>query len=104
MAQQRVTNKQVLESIAQVKDSLQALKEVVNSPREVDKLIMEEAVLKDVPFGKTTLWSKVKDGTFPAPRRATPHRKAWLASEIDDWARSRPIVEQYADQSEGKAA
>ncbi len=104
MAQQRVTNKRVLESITQVQDSLKELKEVIDSPREVDKLITEDAVLQKVPFGKTTLWSMVKDGRFPAPRRATPHRKAWLASEIDAWIKSRPVVEQYVDQSEDKAA
>ena len=95
----RVSNKRVLESITQVNDSLQELKKVVDSPREVDKLITEDAVLQKVPFGKTTLWSMVKDGRFPAPRRATPHRKAWLASELDAWIKSRPVVEQYADES-----
>ena len=101
MAQQRkrVTNKRVLESIAQVNDSLRELKEVVDSPRDGRKLIMENAVLKRVPFGKTTLWDMVKRGKFPAPRRVTPHRKAWVDSEVDDWVKSRPVVEQYADKN-----
>lgn len=92
-------NKQVLRSIAQVKDSLKELKKVVDSPREADKLIVEKVVLEGVPFGKTTLWSMVKDGKFPAPRRASPHRKAWVESEVQEWIKSRPVVEQYADEN-----
>ena len=97
MAQQRVTYKRVLESIAQVNDSLQEFKQVVDSPRDGHKLIPENAVLKRVPFGKTTLWDMIKKGRFPAPRRVTAHRKGWVDSEVDDWVISRPVVEQYAD-------
>ena len=103
MAQRRVTNKRVLESITQVNDSLRELKRVVGSSH-VDKIIMENELLPTLPFGKTTLWNEVKEGRFPAPRRATPHRKGWLASEIDDWVKSRPVVEQYADESSQAAA
>ena len=98
MPQQRVTNKLVLESVAQVNDALQELKQIVGSS-QVDKIITENELLPTLPFGKTTLWSEVKEGRFPAPRRVTAHRKGWLASEIDDWVKSRPVVEQYADES-----
>ena len=98
MAQQRITNKHVLESITQINDSLQELKRVVGSSH-VDKIIPENELLPTLPFGKTTLWSEVKKGRFPAPRRTSSHRKGWLASEIDDWVKSRPIVEQYADEN-----
>ena len=81
-----------------------AIDRLIDREALVDKLIVEKEVLEICPFGKTTLWSKIKNSEFPAPRRVTPHRKAWIASEVQEWIKSRPVVEQYVEQPEGKAA
>ena len=63
----------------------------------MDRFLLEKDVLEICGFGKTTLWAKIKEKEFPPPRRITSHRKAFIASEVQEWIKSRPVVEQYAD-------
>ena len=39
-------------------------------------------VLKLIPIGKSTLWSRVKDGTFPRPVKLSPRVTVWNAEEV----------------------
>ena len=39
-----------------------------------------------VPIAKSTLWAKVKQGTFPPPVRLGPRITAWRAEDIHAWA------------------
>ena len=48
------------------------------------RLIRTDAVLARVPISRTTLWRRVKAGTFPPPIRLGPHMNAWLEEVIDD--------------------
>jgi prophage regulatory protein len=38
-----------------------------------------------VPFGKSTLWSAVKSGHFPAPIKLGARLTAWRVEEIRAW-------------------
>lgn len=40
----------------------------------------------------TSLWRDVNAGTFPPPRQISTARVGWLASEVEDWLQSRPVV------------
>ncbi len=44
---------------------------------------------KGVDYSKTQLWRKVKAGTFPKPIKLGAQRRAWLATEIDEWIKTR---------------
>jgi len=58
---------------------------------KIDALLPESVVRKYVPYGRTQLWEMVRSGEFPPPRRVGPNRRAWLASEVQDWIKSRPV-------------
>ncbi|AJG21104.1 helix-turn-helix transcriptional regulator [Cupriavidus basilensis] len=38
-----------------------------------------------LPFSGTTLWRKVKDGTFPAPVKLSPRVTAWPVDAIREY-------------------
>lgn len=42
-------------------------------------------VLLFVPFSKSTLWRRVKEGTFPAPVKLSPGVTVWRAEDIRAW-------------------
>ena len=66
----------------------------------MDRLLSEKEILAEyVPWGRTTLWRKVRSSDFPAPRSLSSNRKAWLASEIEAWIKSRPVADQYLECS-----
>ena len=44
-----------------------------------------ELTWKILPFSATTLWRKVKDGSFPKPVKMVPSISAWKASEVEAW-------------------
>ena len=43
-------------------------------------------------LSRTTIWRRVQDKQFPAPRQLGPRRVAWLESEIQAWLKVLPIV------------
>ncbi len=53
------------------------------------KLLSKPQVLARVPWSDTTLWRRVKDGTFPKPVRLSENRIAWLESDVDEWITRR---------------
>ncbi|UTO04917.1 AlpA family phage regulatory protein [Moraxella sp. FZLJ2107] len=52
------------------------------SPQGMSRL---KDILPLLPFGKSTLWRMVKDGTFPQPIRFGTHCTAWKNSEVLAW-------------------
>ena len=42
-------------------------------------------ILEIIPFGKTTIWHKVKTGEFPKPVKLSERVTAWRASDIEDY-------------------
>ena len=41
---------------------------------------------------RTTLWRLEKRGEFPQRRRIAPGAVGWLADEVTEWLRSRPLA------------
>lgn len=39
------------------------------------------------PFGRSTLWRKVREGSFPKPLKISPRVVAWRESDILAWQR-----------------
>ncbi len=42
-----------------------------------------------LPFGESTLWTKVRTGEFPAPVRLSDRITAWKKSDIVAWMKSK---------------
>lgn len=51
-----------------------------------------------VPIGRTSLWRKVKNGTFPKPVKLGPMTTAWRAEDIRTW-----IEQQSNNENQGSA-
>lgn len=49
------------------------------------KCIREKQVLTKLPFSKSTLWRKVKNGTFPKPIKLSEKVTVWQVSDIEAW-------------------
>lgn len=41
-----------------------------------------------IPFSSSTLWRKVKNQTFPAPRKLSARVTAWSVDSIREWMES----------------
>lgn len=50
-------------------------------------------LMKAVGLGKTTIYRKMKAGTFPKPVQLTEDRVGWRSSDVRAWLDSRPTVE-----------
>ncbi len=47
-------------------------------------------------LGKTTIYKKVREGTFPSPINLGDRATGWLLSEINQWKRERIIASRSA--------
>ena len=47
--------------------------------------VREAVVLRHIPFGRSTLWSKSKNGEFPRPIKLSKRITAWRAEEVWAW-------------------
>lgn len=63
--------------------------------QNLDQYVRERQLLEVcLPFSASTLWRKVRAGSFPRPVKLGPAITAWRVSEVASW---------LAEQSEGKA-
>lgn len=51
-----------------------------------DKHQLEERTSLDI----TTIYRKIKEGTFPQPIRVGKRRVAWRSQDVDAWERTLP--------------
>jgi len=49
------------------------------------KCAREKELLTALPFSKSTLWRKVKDGTFPKPIKLSEKVTVWEVAEVEAW-------------------
>jgi predicted DNA-binding transcriptional regulator AlpA len=56
-----------------------------------DKLFLRQRDLLSnyLPFSSTTLWRKVKQGTFPSPVKLSPGITVWRLSDVNEWLASK---------------
>ena len=52
------------------------------------QLLRPAAVQELTTLCRTTLWARVKAGTFPAPLKIGDSRIAWRASDVEAWIAS----------------
>lgn len=45
-----------------------------------------------VGLRKTAIYKAIRDDEFPSPIKLTSHRSGWLASEVQEWIKSKKEV------------
>lgn len=50
-----------------------------------EALLKIQAVLQRTSLSKSTLYAKIKEGTFPEPVRLGARCSRWKSSELDNW-------------------
>ncbi len=63
------------------------------------RLVSAKQVMARMGWSRTTLWRRVRDGTFPAPFQTGPNSIAWYDDEVDDAQENLPRV-NYAPEPE----
>lgn len=54
-----------------------------------DRFLPLGEVIRIVGASRSTIYSWVANGSFPAPKRLGARRVGWLSSEVDAWVRTR---------------
>jgi prophage regulatory protein len=52
------------------------------------RLLRIADVSKKTTLGKSTIWLKMGQGTFPKPTKLSPAINVWKESDIDEWITS----------------
>ncbi len=55
-----------------------------------DPMLRPPEVMERTGLSRTTLWRRVRAGTFPPPTELGANAIGWPASSIDIWLASRP--------------
>jgi prophage regulatory protein len=64
----------------------------IGEPADEDGLLAKPAILELTSFSDTTLWRRVRDGSFPAPVRISANRIAWRRRDVAAWVQSLGTV------------
>lgn len=54
-----------------------------------DSFLRLPHVCARVGLGKSTIWARIKEGTFPAPVNLGGRAVAWSEREVTDWMQAR---------------
>ena len=54
------------------------------------RLLRIQAVCEKTTLSRSTIYAKIRAGTFPRGRRIGGQAVAWLESEIDEWIANLP--------------
>ena len=60
-------------------------------------LLRRKEVQEICAMARSTLWAKVRDGTFPAPLKTGPRTRAWTRSSVMAWIDARVEASCLAD-------
>ncbi len=62
---------------------------MATQPIQSNTLIRLPQVQEIIPYSRSTIYSLIAAGDFPAPVKLGPRASAWVKSEIEAWAESR---------------
>jgi len=57
-----------------------------------EAILTRKKVIELTGRSATSLWRDCQAGVFPKPRQVSAARIGWLASEVEKWLQSRPVV------------
>ena len=64
--------------------------------RPDDHLLRLSEVRTRTALARTTIYRKMREGSFPEPLKVGVRAVRWRESEIEDWLASRPRATGYA--------
>lgn len=67
-----------------------------NAIREALAILRRKQVEREVGLSRSTIYQRVKDGTFPRPIQIGARAVGWRASDIEKW-----LVDPVAYRAEG---
>lgn len=67
------------------------------SAQPTEALLRRQQVQDICAFGRSTLWAKVRDRTFPAPLRTGPRTRAWTRSSVMAWIAAKVEASRSPD-------
>lgn len=56
----------------------------------------EPQVLRVIPWGRSTLWSKSKSGEFPSPVKLSARITAWKCEDVWSWIEAQGQTQKAA--------
>jgi prophage regulatory protein len=59
------------------------------------------AVQRRVPYSKSSIYSMIANGSFPAPHRLGARAVGWLEHEVDHWVEARTASEPAIPRAPG---
>ncbi len=68
--------------------------------RSADKMLRAPEVMAWTGLSRTTIWRRVRAGTFPAPTELGANSIGWPASVIAVWLENRPRRTYGADAAD----
>jgi prophage regulatory protein len=72
------------------------------APRRLERLLDKWAIEEQTSLDITTIYRKIKDGTFPSPVRVGKRRVAWRESDISRWLSDLTTTGKAASNSAGR--
>ena len=66
-----------------------------------DRLLRVQEVIGLAGISRSTIYSMIADGSFPAQRRISRRAVGWLESEIEAWKASRPPARPGPNRQDG---
>ncbi len=56
------------------------------------RMVRIPGVAEMTGLSRSSIWLRVRDGTFPRPKRLGPRAVAWMGTKVEDWIASRPTT------------
>ena len=65
---------------------------MAEQPIASDRFMRRKEVERETGLSRPTIYRQIAAKKFPPPRRIGVQAVAWLASEIEQWKRERPVL------------
>jgi prophage regulatory protein len=68
------------------------MEKIAQGHRTTDRLIRRKELVRIIGYSSTSIWRRIKEGSFPLAVRIGPAAVAWKLSEVEEWMNSRQTV------------
>lgn len=63
----------------------------MNTTAPIGRLLSITDVKRETSFSRTTIWRRIKEGTFPKPLKLGVQKRAWRESDVEKWKAEQPL-------------
>ena len=68
----------------------------LNLEGNLDKVIKQPELINMLGISRGTLFNMRNNGEIPQPRKISTRCIGWLQSDINEWLKSRPFIDQFS--------